>query len=294
MRHYKYLIIFLTLTTISISCSSDNDKPDAYGNFEALETFVSAEANGRILELNIVEGQDLEAGDTVGFIDASGLNLQLEQLIAKKAAVSANVSNVNAQIELQKEQKRIFLIEKTRVENMLESGAATAKNLDDLNGKISLIEKQITSIRTQYNKISKELITIDKQADIIKDQISRCIIKSPIKGSVLQKYSMAHEMTVMGKTLFKISDLSYLNLRAYITGNQLGIVKLGQEVKVMTDNIDGLIETTGEIIWISPKAEFTPKIIQTKEERVNLVYAMKIRVKNDGSLKIGMPGEVRF
>lgn len=295
MRHYIKLILLFSIIIGYTSCSSDKNDSDAYGNFEAQETFVSAEATGRILEFNIAEGQELNAGEIIGLIDTTQLSLNFVQLMAKRGAVSANISNVRAQIELQEEQKRILLKDKVRIQNMLNDGAATEKNLDDLNGKISLIEKQIQSIKTQYNKIYKELTAIDKQSDIIKDQILRCVIKSPIDGTVLEKYSMVHEMTMAGKILYKITDLSSLIFRAYISGDQLSGVKIGQEVEILTDSgQEKMNSNTGIVSWISPKAEFTPKIIQTREERVNLVYAMKIRVKNDGRLKIGMPGEVKF
>jgi len=295
MKYFNKILPICIIVIGMLSCNKDKNESDAFGNFEALETFVSSELSGKLLELNIVEGQNLKAGEQIGIIDTTMLYLNLDQLLAKKAAVSANISNVNAQIDLQNEQKRILLIEKNRIQNMLNDGAATEKNMDDINGKIAIIEKQIQSIHTQYNKISKELISIDKQSEIIKDQISRCFIKSPINGTVLEKYSMAHEMTMAGKVLFKISDISTLIFRAYISGDQLNQVKIGQEVEILTDSgRDEISSDKGVVSWISPKAEFTPKIIQTREERVNLVYAIKIRVNNDGKLKIGMPGEVIF
>ena len=207
MRHYIKLILLFSIIIGYTSCSSDKNDSDAYGNFEAQETFVSAEATGRILEFNIAEGQELNAGEIIGLIDTTQLSLNFVQLMAKRGAVSANISNVRAQIELQEEQKRILLKDKVRIQNMLNDGAATEKNLDDLNGKISLIEKQIQSIKTQYNKIYKELTAIDKQSDIIKDQILRCVIKSPIDGTVLEKYSMVHEMTMAGKILSGVTEV---------------------------------------------------------------------------------------
>lgn len=295
MRNYYIYILLIVLFFAGFSCSSENSVSDAYGNFEALETFVSAEATGRILELNLVEGQELTAGKIIGLIDTTQLSLSLNQLMAKRAAVAAGISNINSQIDLQEEQKRILLKEKDRVQNMLKDGAATEKNLDDLNGKISLVDKQIHSVKTQYLKINREITVIDRQSDIIKDQISRCVIKSPMNGTVMEKYSMVHEITMAGKTLFKISDLSNLIFRAYISGDQLSLIKVGQDVEILTDGGQGEINSdSGIVSWISPKAEFTPKVIQTREERVNLVYALKIKVKNDGSLKIGMPGEVKF
>ncbi|MCW5924624.1 MAG: HlyD family efflux transporter periplasmic adaptor subunit [Saprospiraceae bacterium] len=296
------------------ACQSAAPKADAYGNFEADERVVSAEASGKILVLDIEEGQTLKAGQQVGAIDSVQLLLKREQLHASIRAVAAKSPAIRTQLAVYEKQmasvrQQLATLEreKHRVENLLKSDAATPKQLDDLNAQIEVMRKQMdvileqksatnSSLTTQQSGLLAEILPLQKQIAQLDDQIAKCRIVNPLDGTVLVKYAEPSEVTAFGKPLYKIADLNKMTLRAYVAGNQLGTVKVGQQVKVFIDEAGGAQrELSGKIIWISPKAEFTPKVVQTKDERVNLVYAMKISVPNsDGILKIGMPAEVRL
>jgi HlyD family secretion protein len=216
-------------------------------------------------------------------------------LQAQINAVKTKSYNINSQVDVQNEQKNTLLIEKERLEKLLKDGAATQKQMDDINGRIAVIESQIKSIGTQNTSVSGEVVTLEKQIDQVKDQIARSYIKNPVTGTVLEKYAEVSEIAAPGKSLYKIASLDELYLRVYVSGAQLSNLKIGQQVKVKVDDANGgFKDFPGTVTWISAQAEFTPKIIQTREERVNLVYAVKIKVKNDGTIKIGMPGEVDF
>lgn len=290
----KILITAISILMIS-SCNFDEKKSDAYGNFEATEVIISSEASGRLLEFNVNQGETIKAGDLIGFVDTVPLILKRNQLEVQKSAVSEKVDNVYAQIEVINEQKKNLEIEKKRVEKLFKDGAATSKQIDDINGQMNVFDSQIKSIKTQNSNILNEVEVVQKQIEILDDQIARSYIKNPINGIVLDKFVEKYEMVVMGKSLYKISDMKEMELKAYISGDQLEKVKIGQKVEVLIDNSkDGFDKKEGIVSWIANQAEFTPKIIQTKEERVNLVYAIKVKVKNDGEIKIGMPGEVNF
>jgi HlyD family secretion protein len=277
------------------SCDNLNDIADAYGNFEVQEVLFSAEANGTVTELMLEEGQLLEQGEQVGYIDTSGLALQKSVLIARRLAIRSRSENVLAETQVLEERKNALLTEKKRVENLLQDGAATAKQLDDLLQNIRVMEKQIVATKSQMTNIQAELKVMDTQIEQVNDQLKKARIRAPMRGTVLEKYIEQSEMVTVGRPLFKMADLDRLILRVYISGSQLAQIRIGQEVFVYVDqNADEMLEFQGFVSWISSQAEFTPKIIQTKEERVKLVYAVKILVKNDGTLKIGMPGEVRF
>ena len=296
------------------ACSSDGARADAYGNFEADDLIVSAEGSGRILQFVAEEGGQLKAGDTVGTIDASQLSLRREQLEASIRAVAARSPAIAEQLAVfekqsaaVRQQMATLEREKRRVEALIRNDAATPKQLDDLNAQLEAAQRQLdvvagqqtatnASLSVQKGGLLAEITPLQKQIGQLDDQIAKCRITNPVAGTVLVTYAEAGEVTAMGKPLYKIADLSSLVLRAYVSGKQLSAVKIGQEVKVSVDAGDGSMkELTGKITWISPKAEFTPKVVQTREERVSLVYAVKISVPNaDGMLKIGMPGEVRF
>jgi len=289
----KYLcIISIALLT---ACSGRNDKSDAYGNFEADETIISSEVSGKIIQLDLEEGQEIKAGTIVGIIDTSDYQLKKEQLTAQKNAIASKSGNIASQIEVQQQQKNNLLIDKARIEKLYKDGTATKKQVDDINGSISMVDKQIQSIQTQNGSVADEILAIVKQIDQISQTIKKCHLSCPVSGTILNKYIEQNELVIPGKSLYKIADLSSVFLRAYISESQLANVKLGQKVEVLIDKgEDNTAKYEGTVTWISSTAEFTPKIIQTKEERVNLVYAIKIKVKNDGALKIGMPGEVNF
>lgn len=291
----KHKLIILTLSILIFGCQSKIEKSDAFGNFETEAIIVSSESAGKILLFNVEKGQKVEPTTISAITDTVQIKLQLLQIDAKKAAVSAREQSTQSQIEIFKEQKKNLEINKARVTKMKKDGAATQKQLDDINGQISIIEKQIISTKTQFTAIVKELEVLDSQSAMLADQLKRCSVKPPITGVILETYAKQGELTAPGKPLYKIANLDKLTLKVYISGAQLSNVKTGQTVEVLIDKNENENQSlTGTIMWISSEAEFTPKIIQTKEERVKLVYAMKVSVKNDGTLKIGMPGEINF
>ena len=285
-------IALLVLAMFIISCNKNNEKADAYGNFETTEITVSSESNGKIEFLNLEEGDVVEKGKTVGLIDTLQLYYTKMQLIASQKTVSSKSGNVLSQKQVLQEQLKTAKIEQTRIKNMFSENAATKRQVDEINGKVKVIEEQIKGVGTQNAPIKNEANSFSVQIEKINDQIKKCNLVNPIKGIVLTKYAEFNEVTTFGKPLYKIANLAEMNLRVYISETQLSSIKIGQQVKVKIDDFEQTKEYIGNIIWISSQAEFTPKIIQTKEERANLVYAVKIRVKNDGSLKIGMPAEI--
>lgn len=303
------ILIFLFLT----SCNRNGNKFDASGTFESDEVIVSAQATGQILFFSIEEGQTIPKGSTIGEIDPTDLTLQKEQTQASIQALHEKTSDVTPQIKLLQDQLKVqqtqldnLLHEQTRTENLLEEDAATKKQLDDINYQVEALKKQMnvteqqinvqkTNVATQNRSILSEGKPMEKKVDQINEQLQKTKIINPVQGTVLTKYAEAGEVTAAGKALYKIADLSTLNLRAYITGDQVPGIKLGQQVTILIDSgANNYRKLPGTITWISGKSEFTPKTIQTKDERANLVYAIKIKVKNDGYLKIGMYGEVKF
>jgi HlyD family secretion protein len=311
----KIRIFFYTalLSTSMMGCNFNTQTSDASGTFEVDEVIVSSEVPGKIITLNIEEGSVLKKDSIVGTIDSIPLKLQKAQVEATIGSLQQKTMDVKPQVKLlqdqivvQKAQLDNALFEKARTERLIKADAATTKQLDDLNTQIDVLKKQIavneqqikvqeTTTGTQNSTVLSEYKPLRKSVAQIEDQLKRTNITNPINGTVLTKYAMAGEVTSVGKALYKIADLSIITLRAYITGTQLAQVKLNQEVKVLVDSSDSKYRTySGIITWISDKAEFTPKTIQTKDERANLVYAIKIHVKNDGYLKIGMYGEVKF
>ncbi|MCB2195898.1 MAG: HlyD family efflux transporter periplasmic adaptor subunit [Bacteroidetes bacterium] len=288
-------IYLLAIPLFFAACNGNDNGSDAYGNFEAKEIIVSAEAQGKILEFKIEEGETLSKNQYVGVIDTITLSIQKEQLMAQKNAVASKLTNIRAQIAVQEEQKSTLKTEKERIENLYNENAATKQQYDDIQGKYDVLVKQIEATKTQILSVTREMQVIDKQIKLLNEQIRRAKIINPVNGTVLEKYLEENEIAVTGKALYKIARLDEIELRVYVSGAQLPNVKLGQKVSVFVDkDKETNQEYEGEVFWISEQAEFTPKIIQTKEERVNMVYAVKIRVKNDGKLKIGMPGEAKF
>jgi HlyD family secretion protein len=289
----KSMILLLAMAWTG--CSGNGDKSDAYGNFETTEIMVSAEASGKLISFAVEEGTIVEAGMAVGCIDTIQLSLKRMQLMASRQSVNSRSANVLAQIGVLEEQKRVALTDQNRLANLIKDNAATQKQLDDINGQIRVIGKQIQSIETQNSQIFSDLKSLDAQIAQISDQIQKSILVNPIKGTVLTKYAEPNEVVAYGKPLYKIADITTMFLRVYVSGDQLPNIKIGQKVRVLIDkNKKENKPLEGEVNWISAKAEFTPKIIQTKEERVNMVYAVKVKVLNDGTLKIGMPGEANF
>ncbi len=289
------ILVLISLAAVIQSCSDSDKVSDAYGNFEAVEVTVASESQGKVIEMKIDEGMNIDSGKIAAQIDTISLWLKYKQMEAQRSAISAKVSNILSQVAVQEEQKKNLLSEKKRIEKLLKDKAVPEKQLDDINNAISLIDKQIEAIKTQNQAVFSELDGMDYQMKQIRDQINRCYIINPVSGTILEKYIEQAEMVVPGRSLYKIANLNEIILRAYIDEKQLPGIKIGQQTKVLIDDgKGGLKELPGVITWISAQAEFTPKIIQTRDERQNLVYAVKIKVKNDGSIKIGMPGEVKF
>lgn len=289
------LLVYLLITVLFQSCSSSGELSDAYGNFEAVEVTVSSESQGKVTAMMLEEGSTIDSGLLVLQTDTVTLWLKYKQVESQRKAISAKVSNILSQVNVQEQQKKNLLSEKKRIEKLLKDKAVPEKQIDDINNAIAVIDKQIEMIKTQNQAVFSELDGMDFQLKQIRDQINRCYVMNPIKGTVLEKYIEQAEMVVPGRALYKIANLDELVLRAYVDESQLGSIKIGQQTKVIIDDgKGGLKEMAGAVTWISSQAEFTPKIIQTREERQNLVYAIKIKVKNDGSIKIGMPGEAIF
>ncbi|MFC2102069.1 HlyD family secretion protein [Bacteroidota bacterium] len=293
MKTQNYLFILMALSLGA--CSDKGDQPDAWGTFEATEITVSAMANGKLLQFNLQEGELLEAGQMVGFVDTTDLYLKKLQAMDQRNATASSRSGLLAQIAIQEQNRENILIDKKRVENLLKAGAATQKQMDDINAGLNMIDRQISAIQTQFSGLEDQIGSINQQIAQLEEAIRNAYIINPVTGTVLTKFAEPDEIAAFGKPLYKIADLTEMTLRVYISGSQLPRVIIGQEVSVMYDKTEEEnTTTTGIVSWISPSAEFTPKTIQTKEERVNLVYAVKVRVENDGSMKIGMPGEIKL
>ncbi len=320
-----YFPLFLLLGFVG--CKSSDQDFDASGVFEADEVIISSESVGKILRFDVEEGAELKAGQVIGSVDCKNLSLQKAQIEANITALGQKTNDATPQTQIvreqlisqqrqiatQREQLRILERERKRIENLVKAEAVPAKQLDDVEGQIDILKKQIEATESQVSVLNQQIKSQQQQVSIqnrgvlserkpleeriaqMDDQLQRCTITNPIDGTVLVKYAAAEEVTATGKALYKIANLSTLTLRAYITGDQLGKVKLNQPVKVFVDNgKDAYKEVSGTVTWIASKAEFTPKTIQTKDERANLVYAAKIKVKNDGYLKIGMYGEIKL
>ena len=276
-------------------CKNKTSKADAYGNFEATEVIISAETNGRILQFDPVEGVKVEKDATIAQIDTTILHLQKAEIDAGMISVRTRISSINAQNDILNQQIENLNINIARVEKMMKDDAATQKQLDDLTGQVAVLQKQIAANITQKVSVAAELFVYESKKATLNEQIKRSCVKSPLNGTIIEKYSEAGEITAAGKPLVKIANLAIIKLKAYVSGAQLGSIKTGQQCTVRADKGEkGFSSFTGIISYISGKAEFTPKIIQTKEERVILVYAVNIDVVNDGTLKSGMPGEAIF
>ncbi|WP_064975650.1 HlyD family secretion protein [Alistipes provencensis] len=294
----KRIFICCTLPLLAAACGRNGDF-DATGTFEATEVVVSAEAAGRILRFDAEEGDRLEAGRQVGAIDTVQLYLQKLQLERQRASVVSNRPDIAKQVASLREQIAKQQTERRRVENLLRDGAATTKQLDDIDAQIKVLdgqlEAQLSTLRNNAASIDENSSSIELQIARIEDQLAKCRIASPVAGTVLAKYSEAGELASVGRPLMKVADLDRIYLHAYFTSDQLAALKLGQEVTVTADfGGDSRIDYPGRIVWIASESEFTPKTIQTRDSRANLVYAVKIAVENDGRLKIGLYGEVKL
>ncbi|MGV8963749.1 MAG: HlyD family secretion protein [Candidatus Saccharimonadaceae bacterium] len=298
MKPVFLLYIGLGIALFS-SCSNKDKVYDASGSFEATEIIVSAEASGKIEILSLIEGQLLQKDEQVGLIDTIQLYLQKMSLLSNVRGVRSQLPNIGTQTASIKEQINTFEREKQRTTNLINANAATQKQLDDINAQIIVLKKQLSASESTLQKssqnISAQSTSMEIQIAQIEDKLKKSIISSPITGSVLNKYAEEGELANMGTPLFKIADINNMILRVYVTNDQLSTIKLNTKVQVFVDQgKDNKKIYDGIVNWISDKAEFTPKTIQTKNERANLVYALKVSVKNDGFIKIGMYGEVKF
>ena len=285
------LIVILAL----LSCNNKNEASDAFGNFEADDQLIASEIAGKLLSCNFEEGVALKKGAEIAVVDTIPLLLQISQLESQLLTIQAKKQNIQAQLSVIEQQKKNLEVDNLRISNMLKDGAATQKQKDDVIGNLELLGKQMSSIRSQELILLSETEVVKTQQAQLQDKLNRCHIVSPIDGLVLERYKRAGELVATGQSLCRVADVSTLNLRVYVSGDQLPHLKIGQKVKVFIDDTKTKNATLeGTVSWVSSEAEFTPKIIQTKVERVKLVYAVKIKVVNDGFLKIGMPGEIKF
>lgn len=293
---------FITMAIAALllaACGNSEKEYDATGTFEATETTVSAEQNGTLLTFAINEGDEIEAGSEVGLIDTTQTWLKLQQARATKEVYQSQKPDMEKQTSATRQQLAKAQAEQQRYKELVADGAAPSKMLDDATNQVQVLQRQLaaqlSSLSTNTNALSKQMAATEVQIDQLRDQLRKCHIKAPLKGTVLEKYAERGEFVAVGKPLFKMADMEQVYIRAYVTSAQLQSIRTGQQVKVFTDYGDGKKqEYDGTVSWISSRSEFTPKTILTDDERADLVYAVKVRVKNDGFIKIGMYGEVKF
>lgn len=295
----KTLFVFILSVIFLCGCKDNTPDFDATGTFQSDEIIISASVTGTIEQFAAEEGATVERGQLLGWIDSTQLHLRKKQLLAQIDAILSKRPQIATQLASYRVQLQNAERELQRVKNLFEAEAATQKQVDDATAHLAVVRRQMEAHRSSLDISSQSLVSetlpLSAQVEQINDQLRDCRIVNPVDGTILQQYTEQHELVNPGKPLYKVADLSVLELRAYITGSQLPVIKLGQDVAVMIDDgAGGFKEYAGKVSWISAKAEFTPKTIQTKEERAQLVYAMNVRVKNDGYLKIGMYGEVNF
>ena len=295
----KKFIIMASAALLLAACGNSEKEYDATGTFEATETTVSAEQNGTLLTFAINEGDEIEAGSEVGLIDTTQTWLKLQQARATKEVYQSQKPDMEKQTSATRQQLAKAQAEQQRYKELVADGAAPSKMLDDATNQVQVLQRQLaaqlSSLSTNTNALSKQMAATEVQIDQLRDQLRKCHIKAPLKGIVLEKYAERGEFVAIGKPLFKMADMEQVYIRAYVTSAQLQSIRTGQQVKVFADYGNGKKqEYDGTISWISSRSEFTPKTILTDDERADLVYAVKVRVKNDGFIKIGMYGEVKF
>ena len=293
---------FITMAIAALllaACGNSEKEYDATGTFEATETTVSAEQNGTLLTFAINEGDEIEAESEVGLIDTTQTWLKLQQARATQEVYQSQKPDMEKQTSATRQQLAKAQAEQQRYKELVADGAAPSKMLDDAANQVQVLQRQLaaqlSSLSTNTNALSKQMAATEVQIDQLRDQLRKCHIKAPLKGTVLEKYAERGEFVAVGKPLFKMADMEQVYIRAYVTSAQLQSIRTGQQVKVFADYGDGKKqEYDGTVSWISSRSEFTPKTILTDDERADLVYAVKVRVKNDGFIKIGMYGEVKF
>ena len=293
-------LIILILLILTFSCSQDTTQADAFGTMESTEIFVAAEMPGKIIKMSAQEGDQIQAGDALAWQDTISLYLQKGQLIASMTALKSQLQDIPVQLEVLKQREKILTREINRIEPLVKEGAATSKLLDDLQGELAVVNKQIKATQSQLSTANQAILAqlepMEWQLRSIDDKIRKSTLTAPQNGTILKKFKESGEYAGPGIPLYKIADLQNMTARVYVTGSQLASLALGQQVQVLYDGPTGeLLSLSGKVSWISNQSEFTPKTIQTREERVNLVYAVKVRVSNpEGILKIGMPIEIKF
>lgn len=299
MKKISFCFAAIGMMVSLVACKGGSGDYDASGVFETTEVTVSARGTGEIMRFDIEEGHQVEAGQAVGYIDTIQLHLKKEELLGNLMATDSRRYNVSRQIASLRQEIATQKRERLRYENLVCEKAANQKQLDDINSGLAVLEKrlaaQVETLENSNRSVSGEVLMLEARIAQIEDQIAKCVITSPVRGTVLSKYAERGELAAQGRSLFKVGDLSDMYLRVYITAPQLTTLKVGQQVKVYADEgEDGRREYMGTVSWISDKAEFTPKTIQTRDERANLVYAVKVAVKNDGYIKKGMYGEMKL
>jgi len=296
IQSLRYIIAGFGIVVILSGCDGNTDRADAYGNFEADEVVVSSEAAGKIQWFDVEEGDVVEKEKVIALIDTTLPRIELDQLLASKSSAEARLVQLKKSVDVQKERLKVIQKEVNRVTKMFQEKALSAQKFDEITGQFKIAQKELEQMQSQALAIRAEVRVVEARINAAKEKLSRCKMVAPFSGTVLQKYAEAGEVITFGKPILKMANTNEVILRAYVSGSQLDDVQLGQEIEIGFDkekNSDH--RRKGVISWVSPSAEFTPKIIQTKEERVDLVYAIKIRVPNsDGKIKIGMPGEVFF
>ena len=295
----KSAVYLLGLAVLLFSCHNEDGEYDATGVFETTEVIVSAQGTGEIMRFDIDEGQTVDAEVELGYIDTVQLSLKKQELLANLEATDSHRYNVARQIASLREEIATQKREQQRYQNLVQAKAANQKQLDDINARLATLEKQLAAqtetLENGNRTVSGQVRMLEAQLAQVEDQIGKCRISSPINGTILSKYAEAGELASQGRALFKVGDIVNMYLRAYITADQLTELKIGQSVRVFADEGEsGRREYAGTVSWISDKAEFTPKTIQTRDERANLVYAVKIQIQNDGFVKRGMYGEIKI
>ncbi|MBQ7471309.1 MAG: HlyD family efflux transporter periplasmic adaptor subunit [Prevotella sp.] len=298
-RNFFLTFYLFTLLPFIASCGSNEKEYDATGVFEATEVTVAAEQSGVLMAFNVNEGDEMALGKEVGLIDTTQIWLKIQQAGATKTVYQSQKPDMEKQIAATRQQLAKARQDQQRYKELVADGAAPSKMLDDATNQVQVLQKQldaqISSLSTQLSTLNSQLTTVDVQVSQLKDQLQKCHITTPIKGTVLEKYVERGEFVATGKPLFKMADTQQMFIRAYVTSAQLKDIKVGQQAKVFADYGDGQKkEYEGTVSWISSRSEFTPKTIQTDDERADLVYALKVAIKNDGYVKIGMYGEVKF
>ena len=288
-----------TVLAVLASCGQGEKEYDATGTFEATETTVSAEQSGTLMRLEVSEGDEIAQGKEVGLVDTTQLWLKIQQMGATKAVYQSQKPDMEKQIAATRQQLAKAREDEQRYKELVADGAAPSKMLDDASNQVKVLQRQldaqISTLNTQLSTLNSQVSTVDVQVSQLRDQLQKCHVTAPMTGTVLEKYVQQGEFVATGKPLFKMADTQRMFIRAYVTSAQLQGIKVGQRAKVFADYGDGQRkEYDGTVTWISSRSEFTPKTILTDDERADLVYALKVAVKNDGYIKIGMYGEVAF